>query len=278
MSRGSTQVGVSSMAAGRGVPSLGRYIGTSGNVSVTSGGSNSAGAWTQLVAATSAETQVLVVTVSGTFVSTAAAPALLDIGVGAAAAEVAVVSSIACGQVGTLANLSGASWVLPICIPAGARLSCRLTNAHASPPVANVRCHLYESGRPASFRSPSKLVAIGADVANSKGVDITTNNTWTQVTAATNQAFTGLLLTYGGNDANMATANYQTAELGVGPSGGESSIVLSTHSTLNTESMDIPQSLIAVSGYFPAGSRVAVRASNGTTEALTAVVLGVPYA
>lgn len=270
-------VGVAAAGVNRGLPLIGTLADMSGNVSVTSGASNTPGAWTELVAAATVETQWLIVCVSGTFVSTAAATALLDIGVGGAGAEVAVVSSISCGQIGTLANQQGATVVLPVRIPDGARLSCRLTNAHATPPTANVRATTYRGAGGHTFQSPSSLVAIGANVAASKGVDVTTNATWTEITAATTQPYRALLLTYGGNDASTGTVTYQTVEMGVGASGSEVSIYHAQHSVLNTEAFDIVTDMTPVVGHYPAGTRVAVRASAGSTEAITAVVLGVPY-
>lgn len=275
--RGLDTVGVPAAVVNRGLPQVGTYITTSGNVSVTSGASNTPGAWTELVAATTVEAQWVVVSVSGTFVSTAAATALFDLAIGAAAAEVAIASSISAGQIGTLANQQGATFVLPLRIPAGSRLSCRLTNAHATPPTANVRAALYRGAGGHTFRSPTHLDVLGANVAASKGVDVTTSATWTEVTAATAEPYQALILTYGGNDASTGSVSYQTVTMGVGASGGEVSIYHASHSVLNTEAYDIVTDLAPVVGHFPVGTRVAVQASAGATEAITTTVIGVPY-
>ena len=196
--------------------------------------------------------------------------------IGPAAGEVPIVASVYCGQAPAINNVTQTTIRLPVRVPRGSRVSCRITNANASPPAgATVLCSLFESvGR---YTPAGRLVPIGANVAASKGVDITASNTWTEVTAATTEPFAGLVMTFGLNDALVNTISNASAELGIGTSGAERSIDRIAYGTINVEWMSVYSTVGPVFTPIPVGTRIAVRSSNATGDSLSTVVQGVPY-
>jgi len=241
-------------------------------VTVTPGYSNVAGAWTELIAATTAETHFVDLAVFNFFIAGSTCPALLDLGVGAGGAEVAVVSSVAVGGAHNVGP--GIMYRLPVAIQKGARVSCRITSANASLPAsATVTAVCHQSGN--SGRSPSRLVPMGATVASSSGVTISTSNTWTEITASAPESFAALIFTRHTADGSML-ASFETWEIGVGASGSEVTVGRHVQKGTTSESWSDTGVLI-VHRHVPAGSRISVRTSNATATNIGVVILGVPY-
>lgn len=115
-----------------------------GTVLSSPGSGNTEGAWTEIVASTSEPYTALGVSVQGGSDTTQATTSgLVDIGVGAAGAETAVVSDIALGLVATEGINPLSPLVHPLVnqVPAGSRLSARWQNGLGSAPTVDVVLH-----------------------------------------------------------------------------------------------------------------------------------------
>ena len=247
-------------------------------VTFVPGASNAeATSYTDLWASLASECDAIVVAVDTQGQNGANTACLLDIATGIATAEVNVVTNACIGYSNTQ---SSKGYCFPVRVAKGTRVSIRAQSVHATPATARIRAVALKS--PFGFRSPPALVTIGdANSATSRGTAITTDDTWTEVTAATTGAYQALVLTYGGNsDTGLANAADQSISLGVGASGSETEILRggfeTTTGELHLRQFSALSSIAA--GPFAKGIRVAVKGSSASGNQLDAVVFGVPLA
>jgi hypothetical protein len=226
------------------------------------------GAWVTLVASASADTTITHLTVSGVGASTVNTATLIDVAIGGAGSEVAVVSNIAIG------GAIRVPIVLPIDLPAGARLSARIQSVVTGGKTATVRALTFAAGPP----TVGALTTLGADTANSRGVVLTTADTYVQAVASTAAAYRGLVLVPSIHDGNVAGIT-ATTTVAVGGAGAEVDIGSIEWTTTTTELLSaegIPVGLFAVD--IAAGSRIAVKqtgiAANQTRYGVS--VLAIP--
>lgn len=259
------------------VPLVGAQVANTGGtvVAVTPGTSNTPGAYAQLFAATTADAHWLSLTWNATTGTGVAQTMLADIAIGAAAAEVDIVPSIAVG------GQHATGWnrvLLPVFIPAGSRLAIRMTTAAGTTPSPTVSCILYgASPLTPHHRSPPKLVAVGANVAASTGdCQISSNNTYVQITAATTQPFQGVVMSHCINDSNISAVD-QTLTLGVGASGAEATLAEDMGLTNTSEASIARTGFPTVLRPIPTGARLAAKSTNGSTNTWTVIPIGIPY-
>lgn len=249
-------------------------------VTVTASGTPHAkGGWSELIASTAANGNWVSLWITGSMQTSATdTRGLLDLGIGAAASETAIVTEIPVGFVG-----NGMCVTLPIWVPAASRLSARLQSLIASDTLG-VMAYVHTSGL--TEQSPTSLVTLNADTAASTSTTMmTVSNTWTQVIASTSQDFCGLVAVMcGGASNNWSADNTEVLSVGVGGSGAEVEVGKShTLTWTNSESI----TTIAAGGFanqlqahaglhVPSGSRVATKITTGRAYK-GAIVFGVPY-
>lgn len=238
------------------------------------------GAWAELIASNAAETQWLSVAAMNTAASATDTSALLDIGIGAAGSEVAVVTSLPVG----FANIApGMHHLLPLRVPRGARVAARMQGIISADTVSVIATTM--GGAPGQGRSPSSLVTLGATTASSRGTNMPTSDTYVEITAATSQAFAGLLVaaTLSGAGVSAQASVYTVA---VGAAGTEVAIGTATFSCASSEAISrAPLGSIAaaqpfagvIGRHIPAGVRLACKQSIGQTYR-DVILFGVPYA
>jgi hypothetical protein len=274
MARGVT----ATSAALRTVPHVGAQVSQSAAipVNVAIGASGATGAWVPLIATTGADAHWIALRWNTTSASTVAAAMLGDLAIGAAAAEVAIASSMAMGGVAATTPFNHV--MLPIFVPSGSRLAIRLSAAGAHAETATVVATLYgASPLTPHNRSPRLLVPIGANAAAFTGTcQMTGANTYTQITAATTEPFQGLVFTNCGNDS-ATTAVEQTVTLGVGASGAEVDLAVDTHLTGTTEGIVPRTGFHTILRPIPLGARLAAKSNGAATNTWTAIPLGIPY-
>lgn len=204
---------------------------------------------------------------------------LFNLGVGAAGSEVTVIDNIGSGW-WTSANALylHPGWMFPLSIPRGSRVAGRMQSLISSPVV--YRIELY--GTVEGLRPSAKIASLGADTANSRGTVLTapgainTESAWTEITAATTEPYTALGVSIqGGGDAIQADAE-MLVDVGVGASGGESSIISNLFvETTNTEFV-LPVSTLVHPASIPKGSRLAARyQASGLGGSLDVILHGI---
>lgn len=250
-----------------GLPDIGPLIGTSGGtvVTVPPGYSNAAGTWTEMIASTTGESAwVYLWTTSGSAAATAL-DQFAEVGIGAAASEVAIATFPFSGL---------CQYFLPLRFPTGTRVSVRVSSANATLPTTTLwLARVYGPRRGDNRLSPTSLDALGV-VATNQGTNVNAANTWTQLTASTTEPYRGLIWTGSCNDTNYS-GSLDTVDLGIGASGSEtlvSSVVAQTGSSESISVVTYP-TLVRI----PTGTRVSARNSNGTNDVMRVVALAVPY-
>lgn len=177
--------------------------------------------WTTLLAAVGFDVHLVAVhfyesSVAGTNTAT-----LIDLGIGAAAAEEVLIPDLLAGWCHGATIGMAKSYLFPLYIPAGSRLSARAASVRTT---GSVRCLVELFGGP---RNPDhwcgqQVTAYGIDAANSRGTAVTAGassaeGAWTQIVAATSQKHSALVLGLGGATATTTVTNGSyTADVGVG--------------------------------------------------------------
>lgn len=244
---------------------LGADTATSRGTSVTSGGAHTKGSWTQLDASTAEDTNLLVVAIR--MASSGAHSVLVDIGVGAAAAETVVIPNLHVAGSGQDVNY----FAIPVAIPAGSRISARSACSTATQ-ACFVTAFSQKAGPLAA--PPSTVATYGADTAATRGTNldpdvvVNTKGSWVQLTASSSADINALVVNVGGQ-RNTARANATwLIDVAKGGSGSEvvvlsNLVVGQTGGLENIAPMSLPPMVVPT---IPAGTRLSVRAQANTTD------------
>lgn len=243
---------------------------TSGGTTVTSAALNTKGSWAQLVAASGQEAGGVLVVARSTL---NAIDFLLDIGVGAAAAEQAIIKDLFVG------NASGFRHSLlffaPINIPNGSRISARCQSVGGATQVIGVTVHLlgsrFNQGKPLSLvdalgtvpASTSLSVVTANAVASTKG-------TYTQLIASTTREYRGLAVT---TNVGSAAARFGV-DIAVGAAAAEQVIIPDFH-VINSvgSARQNPTQPVFIPCRIPAGTRLSARCASSTGAATIGVAV-----
>jgi hypothetical protein len=244
----------------------------SSSVTVTADVSvNTKGAWTEIFASTTSDSDLLLVylqNASGGF----ATNSLMDIGIGPSGSETVIIPNIVGGGFGQTAGTGvDGSFVFPVSIPAGSRISARLQSVVSSR-SGTVLFSLAKS----NYDSPTVLDSLGFDLATSRGVTLTVTDTYYEVSASTSQEYKAIVM------MPMCSVNGETASnsiytLAIGSSGSETDLGSFTYGFAGNEFAFIPVPLknFIYFGKIPAGSRLSVKANPGRASR-DVILVGVP--
>jgi hypothetical protein len=217
------------------------------------------GAWSQLIASTSAEAGLLMVRAESVFTTATETSMLLDIGIGASGSETPVMENLAIGgAAASSAASNGLLAPLPVRIPSGSRVSCRIQAL-----IPSDTCTLTGSLFAVNARQmlPTVVDVIGADTATSRGTAFAgALNAWTQITSSTSQRYRALFAVPSviGTDIISFTRDL---EIAVGPAGGEVEVGRVYVDYRNNEAVfhDSRFFYAPIACDIPAGSRLSVR-------------------
>lgn len=228
------------------------------------------GAYVEVVASTADEYGGLLVSMN-VAASTVATSGVASIATGAAGSEVDVaifnISSHGSGTAtGTTPQIP-----IPVRIPKGSRIAIRSGNPAGT---AHVSAFPAVPGLPLKLESMNYTVSFLVVPTTS----IAASSTWTQLSAATNSAYRGLVLIPGANSGTMSAENAVTFTMGVGASGAEVSIGTCQVNTTTAESltMRLGTTCDVIVRHIPKGSRLAVKQTSANTY-FNATILGIPY-
>jgi hypothetical protein len=260
-------------AAGGGGLQWPTVVGSAQAKSVTSSSStNTKGAWTELIASTPADCDLVMIWINN-FTSGAASQSLLDFGTGSAGAESVKIADVVAGEIVASGTAPGfkPDQVYPIAVSAGTRIAARLQSVVSSK-TALVWVTLMSTGN----SSPSSLDTIGANTAQSRGTNLPTNNVYVELTASTARAYKAIVMVPM-SAGNTITAASSTYTLAYGASGSEIEI-----GTLKVESNAAEYTAIAADEIafvryvsIQSGTRLAVKQSVGSSTR-DVILYGVP--
>lgn len=128
--------------------------------------------YTELIAATAFDAQLIVIGVNSNSVANGNSSTLLDIAIGAASAETVIIPDLLAGFLNSTTSITR-SYIIPLYIPAGSRLSARTQSVRVTGSV-NVVVQLFGGPRtPDEWWYGSTVEAIGEDAATSAGTKFT---------------------------------------------------------------------------------------------------------
>jgi hypothetical protein len=237
------------------------------------------GAWTELIASTSAASDYLQVAVEGVGVGNTNTATLLDIGVGGAGSETAIVSNVAIGGAAAFALTNERSYRfnVPVYIPSGSRVSARIQSVVTGGKTAQVSIRLGAGPNPAG--TSSTTTTLGTSTATSAGTSLPgSNNVWTQFIASTSAQYGALTVVPSVSNTSM-TSGARSIELGRGGSGSEVTFIQTEFATSTSESVGLVYTQLAVTTVV-ASTRLAVRyistaTANASFCAIATETLGV---
>lgn len=168
------------------------------SVNVPTGGTaHTMGAWTELVASTAIDADLLRLRFGGHYSGGAASPALMDIGVGAAGSEVVILPTIDVGGSDVHHHL-----LFPVAVPAGSRIAARAQGLRTAVNIATTVALFGEMPMWGGQATSKAWTAYGVSAAASGGTQVQPN-----ATANTWGSWTEIATTTADHDWWMVTAN-----------------------------------------------------------------------
>lgn len=241
---------------------------------VSYGSVNVKGAWTQLSASTPHAATAIVVNVAeqgGGYEDH-----LMDIATGAAASEVVLIPNLAIAGRGAY----GGSWLIPVTIPSGTRLSVRGQRSTGNNPL---RCSiiLINGVLPTS----TAVESLGADLTGSQGTAVDpggvadTKGSWVQLIASTANDIHWLVVMCN-TDADNATSQHWSVDIGTGGAGAEVVVAPDIFTALGaSQGLIEPRVTLIPVVTIPSGTRVAARAQSSNiaspSRLINVYVLGI---
>lgn len=244
------------------------------------GSANTMGAWSELVAATPQELNVLALAIRGHSANGVNTAVLLDVGIGAGGAEVVVAPYL---NIGSIATNTDSVYMIPVRIPSGSRIALRCQCGTGGRSVT-----VYASLLDLPFWSPTTLIDVGTTAASSTGTSISypgsinTKSAWVELTSATTAAARAIIVGIGVNGATSVSASSDVlVDIGAGGAGSE--VVIAGNLAVNLGTSESVHRRGAILGAFaadlPSGTRLAARAQwSASSSAIDVSCLLVPIA
>jgi hypothetical protein len=234
--------------------------------------------WTPLIASTTADIHLLTLETSqSTQAPGADSSTLIDVGIGAAASETAIIPNIPFGYLG-----ASGRYEIPVYIPAGSRISLRSQSVTGSKSVT-----IYARGftLPNSLIPATYVINYGADTATSHGVSLgaagatNTKTSWTIITSATTERLMAIAVGIQGNaQTTMANAGF-LLDIGL----GSTEVVIPAAADMgglgnSTEGYQFLATPTLCPVDIPEGTRISARYQTAnTSNQIDVVVLGIPW-
>jgi hypothetical protein len=238
-------------------------------------------AFTQIIAATGFEAQLIAISVNGTGITNSASRVLMDIAIGAASSETIIIPDLAVGNLPATTNPGGDTWWFPLLVPAGSRLSAR-AQGNAVSDGFDIKVHLYGGPTNADWWAGSVVTAYGIDTATSGGVAVTAGasaaeGSWTEIVAATSMRHKALAWAFQcGGDTNIAQQSC-FVDIGVGAATEEAIVENLMYATSSTELRGPTFPFNTLWLDIASGTRLAARASmsSATADSLDVSLYGI---
>jgi hypothetical protein len=240
--------------------------------------------YTQLIASTAFDSDLLTLLVSGTNGGGGIdSCTLLDVAIGAASSETVIISNIAVGfSCGENEAPGPRSYIFPVRIPAGSRISVTSQSVRTTGSMF-VTIQLYGGQRhPDAMWSGSQVTSYGANTANSAGTKFTPGNTGAEGTGVslgtTTSAHSALVLSVQGHpdDVTWAARGYHF-DVGIDSSSTEWFEADRFYAIASTaEALGGGHIWVPIYRPIPSGTELMVRGEcSGTADPMSAVIHGI---
>ena len=252
-------------------------VGTTGpgTLVTASGVADTKGAAAELIASTSFDTWIVELMVLGIAGSAASRTGSLDILIGAATEDILIADLLVGQAPGTTAYVGFRSYMLPLYIAAGSRITAAFACSTASQ-TARIGIALHGGNGSPPFKVAGKVDTYGATA--SGGTSITAGasgaeGAWTQIAASSNRDHFAMLGVVQCNDASM-NLRALSVDMGIGAATEEQIGAPMNYGTSSTEEVWMTGPDLCFHD-IPASTRLVMRASNsGTTDTLQGAMYG----
>lgn len=242
---------------------------TAANVNVVCNTSaHTKGAWTELIASTTADADLLLI-VCGAASSGVNSASLLDIGIGASGSETALCENIAVGGMN-----GGSPFPIIARVPSGSRISARAQSVVTGGRTLAVGVFLQNTN---SYTiAPTSVPVLGSSTATSLGTNV--NSTNTEIIASLDRTYSSFIVVPSVNTSSLGNST-QTFTLCVGAAGEEVDVGSIEMVFSSAENVLVRNgSYCLINGPFGAGTRIAGRFSSSTDDGEKSVCLiGLPF-
>jgi len=260
-----------SLIEGQRFETVGADTATSTGTTLTSGGTaNTKGAYVQLTASTAFDVHGLFVQLSNA--GSAFRDYLVDVAVGAAAAETIIAGNLYIGSGDGAQTADGYGYLLPVSIPAGTRLAARCQSVGLASTISILAVLLGEG-----FITPpglGRITTYGANTADSGGTQIDpggtahTKGAYSEIVSSTTNPIRWLTITIGNMDNDVRTTALWLIDVAIGAAGSEQVLIANLMLNCNTSNdMVSPQIFPPLGVNIPAGTRLAARAQCSIIDA-----------
>lgn len=236
------------------------------------------GAWAQIVASTSADTNLIEVMIDAIQSGGVDTSTLVDIGVGASGSEVVVVENVAVG--GASSYLGGSSdnalcFAVPVYIPSGSRVAARIQSVVTGGKTCAATVRLSATANPVLTSSTS--TTFGSSTATSAGTAMSASSgTYTELVAATAARYDALCFVPSTSGTNI-TQVVRVFGIAIGEAGSEQLIGILEATTTQAEGCALtsgPRQTLFL-GDFPAGSRISATMLENASASINLCGVGV---
>lgn len=238
--------------------------GSAGTNITSAGSANTKGSWIQLTASAPHTVDGIIVQLVDYSASTR--DFLVDIGIGAAASEVALINNLYCGST---PETPVYTYFLDVSIPAGTRISAR---SQAGAATQNCVCTVLLLARGPGSSGLQKVTTIGATTASTAGTSIdpgasaNTKGAYTQLIASTVEKISALAVCIGNQAQQSRTQGRWLIDISIGAGGSEKIIIPDLVATCAVNRSILP-GVVFVPVEIPSGSRIAARAASDNNTA-----------
>lgn len=196
---------------------------------------------------------------------------IFDIAIGAAGSEVILVPDVLVAWTSGVTTRVLATMEIPMSIPAGTRISCRVQSSSTSRLI--IISGIGESNTFKQESGLSKCVSYGALTATSKGTlidpgtTIHTKGSWVELTSASTGNIKKLILSIDGNRNNLISLNSFLFDIAIGADGSEEVIIPNFFVYTDSGNDSVAPGLTTFDVDIPDGTRIAVRSQCSTNDA-----------
>jgi hypothetical protein len=167
--------------------------------------------WTQLIASTAFDTQLVVVTLHSSAVTNTNTSCLIDIGIGAASSESVVIPDLLGGYAGSISLARG--YIFPLRIPSGSRLSARAASVQTTNSTIVLVQLFGGATNPDAWWCGEHVTAYGINTADSGAVAVTGGNSGAETASpvsigTTSAAHKALVFGFSGNAGSYNNLSY----------------------------------------------------------------------
>jgi len=236
----------------------------------------------ELIASTAEEAAWVIVSFTGNNATATITNVIVDIMIGAAASETVLIPDLVVGsKPSATTDFAPQSYMFPLRIPAGSRLSCRSASGPAGSIACRVQIWLFGKNPKAPGWTGSQVIAYGVS-SPARGVAVTpgasgAEGAWTEIVASTSEPCEYIVAGVGMPQATVVTSQVKTLDIGYGAATEVALMQDILTMTDTSERTHGPSFNLPIYADLPASTRLVARMSQhaATAQASDIILYGI---